>query len=153
MAKAKGKSGAKRPKAVKKTAATKTTAKKTASKKGGAKKGGAKKRGAKKASKPPAARVARTSWLDASGTHPLIEQYARHLDSFISTMADGRVDEGEIKAQEARLVALMKEVEPKLNDTLHEQVTKLLGELWAYDAMQALYNFQQATERRPQLSL
>ena len=53
-------------------------------------------------------------------------------------MADGVVDHGEVKAQEKRLVALMKVVEPKLNDELHAQVTKLLCELTAYDLMQVL---------------
>ena len=62
-------------------------------------------------------------------------------------MADGKVDDAEIKAQEARLVALMKEVEPLLDDALHEKVTQLLCELTAYDLMQMLHQMQQA---RPQ---
>ena len=54
-------------------------------------------------------------------------------------MADGVVDTAEVKAQEKRLVALMKKVEPKLNDELHEKVTELLCELTAYDLMQVLH--------------
>src|SRR5262249_49480127 len=107
----------------------------------------------KKASKPAAATGPRTSWLDKTGTHPLIEQYARHLDTFIQTMADGRVDAAEIQAQEGRLVKLMKQVEPKLDDALHEQVTHLLCELTAYDLMQTLFNLQQASAQRPRLNL
>jgi hypothetical protein len=139
MSKAKGKGGEeKKPKAVKKTPAKETTPKKAAP---------------KKASKPAVAPAVRTSWLDKTGTHPLIEQYARHLDTFIQTMADGRVDAGEIEAQEGRLVKLMKEVEPKLDDALHEQVTHLLCELTAYDLMQTLFNLQRASDRRPRLNL
>jgi hypothetical protein len=74
----------------------------------------------------------------------LIEQYARQLDSFLETMADGRVDTSEIQAQEARLVALMREVEPQLDDALHEKVTRLLCELTAYDLMQMLHAMQEA---------
>jgi hypothetical protein len=88
--------------------------------------------------------TARSSWLDDTLQAPLIEQYARQLDSFLETMADGRVDTSEIQAQEARLVALMREVEPQLDDALHEKVTRLLCELTAYDLMQMLHAMQGA---------
>ena len=45
---------------------------------------------------------------------------------------------GALADQEQRLVALMKEVEPTLNDAQHGQVTKLLCELTAYNVMQTL---------------
>lgn len=81
----------------------------------------------------------RLSWLDADAQTPMIERYARQLGSFIDAMADGVVDAAEVKAQEKRLAALMKQVEPKLDDALHEQVTELLCELTAYDLMQVLH--------------
>jgi hypothetical protein len=86
----------------------------------------------------------RTSWFDEKTEMPVIEQRARQLDSFLQTMADGIVEAAEIKAQEGRLVALMKEIEPKLDDTLHAKVTQLLCELTAYDLMQIIYTIQQA---------
>jgi hypothetical protein len=98
---------------------------------------------AKKAPAKPAKVARRLSWLDKK-SHPLIEEYARRLDSFIATMADGRVDADEVEAQEARLVALMKDVEPKLDDDLHAQVTQLLCELTAYDLMHTLYLMQES---------
>lgn len=88
----------------------------------------------------------RTPWLDDTD-HPQLETYARRLESFVQTMADGRVDEGEIKAQESRLVDLMREVEPMLDDTVHEKVTRLLCELTAYDLMQIIHTMQQARPR------
>ncbi len=84
----------------------------------------------------------RTSWFDETTQTPLIDKYARELDTFIQTMADGQVDEGEIRAQEGRLVALMKEVEPLLDDATHARVTELLCELTAYDIMQMLHAVQ-----------
>jgi hypothetical protein len=69
------------------------------------------------------------------------------LETFITAMADGRIDEAELKGQEARLVATMKEVEPLLDDALHAKVTRLLCELTAYDMMQLLHSIGQA---RPQ---
>jgi hypothetical protein len=94
--------------------------------------------------KKPAAKATRKrpSWLDASSHKPVIEQYARHLNSFMEAMADGRIDESELEAQETRLVKLMKEIEPQLNDAVHEKVTRLLCELTAYDLMQMLNSMQ-----------
>src|SRR5262245_19801396 len=86
----------------------------------------------------------RQKWFDESSHEPLIDNYARQLDSFIQTMADGVVDEDEIRAQEERLIALMKEIEPRLDDDLHAKVTQLLCELTAYDIMQMLHSFQEA---------
>ncbi|MCC6417303.1 MAG: hypothetical protein IT429_03550 [Gemmataceae bacterium] len=86
----------------------------------------------------------RQSWLDDKTQEPLIEQYARQLESFMQTMADGVVEEKEIKDQEKRLTKLMKELEPQLDDELHARVTELLCELTAYDLMQMLHLMQQA---------
>ena len=62
-------------------------------------------------------------------------------------MADGRIDDQELKAQEARVVALMKAVEPKLDDDLHEQMTHLLCELSAYNIMNTLHQLMEATPK------
>jgi hypothetical protein len=89
----------------------------------------------------------RTSWFDESTDTPLIEQYARQLDSFLETMADGKVSDSEIKDQEKRLIGLMKEIEPKLDDAVHSKVTQLLCELTAYDLMQFVHSLQEARPR------
>lgn len=89
----------------------------------------------------------RTGWFDETTQAPLIEGYARQLNSFVEALADGRVEDSELKAQEARLVTLMKEVEPLLDDALHEKVTRLLCELTAYDLMQMLQTMEQARPR------
>jgi hypothetical protein len=93
---------------------------------------------AKKA-KAPEAPAGRLNWFDAKTSKPLIDGYARTLESFITTMADGKVEPKELAAQEKRIIGLMKEVEPLLNDDLHAKVTKLLCELTAYDIMQMLF--------------
>ena len=100
----------------------------------------------KKVAKPTRAAkpAGRQKWFDEASHEPLIEQYARQLDSFIQTMADGVVDEGEIAAQEKRLIDLMKEVETLLDDEVHAKVTRLLCELTAYDIMQMLHSLQEA---------
>jgi hypothetical protein len=86
----------------------------------------------------------KSQWLDETTGSPIIEQEARRLTSFIDALADGRVDDKELTAQETRLVALMKDIEPRLSPELHAKVTELLCELTAYDLMQVVYTIGQA---------
>jgi hypothetical protein len=95
----------------------------------------------------PSSTAKRVNWFDEKSQTPLIDQYARNLTSFLDCMADGKVDDGEIQAQEARVLDLMKKIEPQLDDALHAQVTALLCELTAYDLMQTLHQMQQARPR------
>lgn len=98
-----------------------------------------KSKGSKAAAKPARAKPgARLRWLDDKSGAPLIERYARQLGTFLEAMADGEVDDSEVKTQEGRIVKLMKVVEPLLDDSLHAKVTQLLCELTAYDIMQIL---------------
>jgi len=89
----------------------------------------------------------RTAWLDEKSETPLIDQYVQRLASFLDAMADGRIEPHELKSQEARVVALMKTVEPALSDELHEQVTHLLCELSAYNIMHTIHQFVEATPK------
>ena len=90
---------------------------------------------------------ARADWLDATTDTPLIGQYAERLGTFLEAMADGRIDDQELKDQEARLVALMKVVEPNLDDDLHEKMTRLLCELSAYNIMSTMHQLMKATPK------
>lgn len=85
----------------------------------------------------------RITWFDEAAHKPVIDQYAQRLDSFVQTMADGKVDAAEIEAQEKRLLKIMKEVEPMLDEDQHERVTQLLCELTAYDLMQMVHQMQE----------
>jgi hypothetical protein len=100
--------------------------------------------GAKRAAAPAKKRV---KWLDDKSGAPAIEKYARQLTSFIDALADGVVQDSEVKEQEARVTKLMKEVEPRLDDALHAKVTQLLCELTAYDLMQVLNSVQRSRPR------
>jgi len=88
--------------------------------------------------------MARKSWLDDKAKTTLIDDYARELGSFIEAMADGVMEANEVKNQEQRVVDLMKEIEPKLDDKMHEQVTKLLCEMSALSVMQVLHELYEA---------
>ena len=86
----------------------------------------------------------RQSWLDDELQTPLIDKHVQKLSTFIDALADGRIDDAELRAQEQRLATVIKEVEPALNDAQHAQVTKLLCELTAYNVMQTLNSLQSA---------
>ncbi len=86
---------------------------------------------------------ARTQWLDEKTEAPVIDQYVERLGTFMEAMADGKIDAEELEAQEARVSALMKTVEPELDDKLHEQVTHLLCELSAYNIMHTLHKLME----------
>ena len=88
-------------------------------------------------------RPRRMSWLDATST-PQIQAYAENLGTFVEALADGQVEAGELKQQEARLAALLKKVEPELGDDLHADVTSLLCELTAYNIMHTLHGLAAA---------
>jgi hypothetical protein len=87
---------------------------------------------------------AKSAWFDEASHTPLIADQARRTEPFVAAMADGQVDQSQLKAQERRLVQLMEEIEPQLDAALHAKVTELLCELTVYDFMQALHSMQQA---------
>lgn len=86
----------------------------------------------------------RKSWIDADSNEVLIDDYAKQLGGFLDAFADGQVDAAELQGQEERVVSLMQEVEPLLDDASHEKVTKLLCELSAFNIMQFAHELGQA---------
>ncbi|MHB0957731.1 MAG: hypothetical protein ACYC6N_16875 [Pirellulaceae bacterium] len=84
------------------------------------------------------------SWLDDKAETTLIDDYARDLGTFIEAMSDGNMDAEEVQQQEQRVVALMKQIEPQLDDKMHAQITKLLCEMSALSVMQVLYELCEA---------
>ena len=84
------------------------------------------------------------SWLDEDSKTIRIDEYAAQLDAFVSAMADGRIDDKELAAQEGRVVSLMKEIEPQLPEPVHDRVTALLCELSAFNVMQLLHSLHEA---------
>ena len=85
-----------------------------------------------------------SKWFDENSETPIIAEQSRRLDSFLSAVADGRVDNREVQEQEARLVELMKEIEPQLDPGMHDKITRLLCELTAYDMMNVMNMMQAA---------
>lgn len=86
----------------------------------------------------------RRSWLDDDSGEPMIHAYTQRLSSFLEAMADGKVEAKELDEQENRLVKLLKKIEPKLDDALHEDITELLCELSAYNIMHTVFEIAEA---------
>jgi len=89
----------------------------------------------------------RVDWLDSKSETPVIQEHVERLGSFMDAMADGKITDEELHDQEARVVALMKKVEPKLDDQIHGDVTQLLCELSAYNIMHTLHGLMQAAPK------
>jgi hypothetical protein len=84
----------------------------------------------------------RASWFDDKTDYPIIHDQVQKLQTFTDALADGIVEKRELEAQEQRLVAAMKQLEPALSDELHEKVTKVLVETSAYNIMRLLHELQ-----------
>lgn len=89
----------------------------------------------------------RTPWLDDDGDTPLVHEYAEKLGGFMEAMADGKIEKHELEQQEQRVVALMKKIEPELAPGLHEDVSRLLCELTAYNIMHTLHGLLEAAPK------
>jgi hypothetical protein len=83
--------------------------------------------------------MARTSWFDEKAEYPVIQQEVNKLQSFTDAMADGIIEKKELDAQEQRLVAAMRRLEPELSDDLHGKVTAVMVEMSAYNIMRLLH--------------
>ena len=88
--------------------------------------------------------MARKSWIDPDTQEPLIDDYAKQMESFMRAFQDGVISDKEISDQEAQLIECMKEVEECLDDETHAKVTRLLCELNAFDVMQFTHEMQKA---------
>jgi hypothetical protein len=89
----------------------------------------------------------RTDWFDDKSEQPLIQEQVSKLESFTDALADGIVTKQELAAQEQRLVAAMKALEPLLDDAQHAEVTRTLVELTAYNVMRLLHELHSERAR------
>jgi len=90
--------------------------------------------------------MTRKSWVDPDTNELRIDGYAKRLTSFSRAFADGVVNEQEISDQQARLIELMKEIEPAIDDETHARITRLMAELTAFNIMQLAYEYHRQGE-------
>ncbi len=80
--------------------------------------------------------MARRSWFDTAKSGDSPEAARTHaspfsgsierLESWQRAIADGIIEPHEVAEQKERLVALLRELEPMLDDAQHEKVTRVL---------------------------
>jgi len=73
--------------------------------------------------------VARAKWFDSQSNELLFDKYATQMDSWQKAIADGMIEPEEIEQQAQRVAGLLREIEPKLSDELHDKLTQALYEL------------------------
>lgn len=82
--------------------------------------------------------MARRSWFDPQTTGPSFDRYVEQMASWQAALADGKVEPHEIEAQAERVAALLRALEPKLSDELHEELTTIFYELAVLYGMERL---------------
>lgn len=84
--------------------------------------------------------MARTSWFEPESSGLAFDQYVDKMESWQSALADGVVEPAEVEQQAKHLAEMLRELEPKLSDALHEELTQVFYEL------AVLYGMQQMVE-------
>ena len=82
--------------------------------------------------------MARTSWFDAESSALAFDHYVEKMDSWQSALADGVVEPQEVQQQAERVSRMLRTLEPKLSNTLHEELTQIFHELAVLYGMQQL---------------
>ena len=81
--------------------------------------------------------MARRTWFDGKqGSRPTLGKALPGLDSWQQAVEDGVIEPHEIETQKTLVLDLLRELEPLLDDPLHERVTRLLEEWTVLSAMQ-----------------
>jgi hypothetical protein len=79
----------------------------------------------------------RISWFDQEKGPLYLSEYFQRMDSWQQAIADNKITPEEIRDQASRVIALLKEVEPLVNETEHQVITETLYEMAVLQAMQA----------------
>src|ERR1700722_4952873 len=87
--------------------------------------------------------MTRISWFDEKTHMPVIDEQVHKLSTFVDAMADGVIDDAELEKQQESVVAAMKAVESELSDDQHAKITRLMGDLSAYNIMRLLHELPQ----------
>lgn len=72
--------------------------------------------------------MARDGWFDGKGIDLLRDEFLETHEGWQSYIADGQITAGEILEQETRIVQMLREIEPLIEDSVHEKLTKVLLE-------------------------
>jgi hypothetical protein len=80
--------------------------------------------------------MVRSSWFDDKSNELKFFKYVEKMDSWQKALADGVVQPEELQQQMERVAEMLRALEPKLSDEVHEQLTNILYELAVFYGMQ-----------------
>lgn len=82
--------------------------------------------------------MARSEWFDPESSELSFLMYMEQMESWQQVLADGIVQPEELHQQVERVGEMLRALEPKLSDELHEEVTNVLYELAVLYGMERL---------------
>jgi len=82
--------------------------------------------------------MTRQSWFDSESSELLFGKYVERMESWQNALADGAVQPEEVRQQADRVTDMLRALEPKLSNELHEELTRVFYELSVLYGMQAL---------------
>lgn len=77
-----------------------------------------------------------STWFDPASNAPIFSTYLEKIQGWQQAMEDGIITADELEVQAQKVTRLLQELEPKLKDELHDQITQVLLELALYYGMQ-----------------
>jgi hypothetical protein len=82
--------------------------------------------------------MGRKSWFDQESNEAMFSEYLEQMESWQTALADGTVQPDELQAQANKVSEMLRTLEPKLDDELHEEITQVLYEWAVLQAMERL---------------
>ena len=82
--------------------------------------------------------MGRKSWFDPESNEAMFTEYLEQMDSWQSALADGTVQPEELQAQAGKVSEMLRVLEPKLSDELHQEITQVMYEWSVLQAMDRL---------------
>jgi tellurite resistance protein len=82
--------------------------------------------------------MVRSSWFDDKSNELKFSKYVEQMESWQKAAADGVVQPEELQKQMERVAEMLRALEPKLSDEVHEQLTNILYELAVFYGMQRM---------------
>jgi len=82
--------------------------------------------------------MARKGWFDEESNELEFSEYVKQMESWQQALADGVVTPEEVNQQAERVASLLRVLEPKLSDGLHEELTTIFRELAVLYGMRSL---------------
>ncbi len=83
--------------------------------------------------------MSRKAWFEPQSNQEMFSQYFQRMESWQQAIADGKITSEELSQQAERVAGLLSEIEPRLDDELHEQITQLLLEIAVFNEMQRIF--------------